>query len=128
MERKKILIIDDEEDLCRLMKLNLESDGRLEVAIAFSGQEGIGKVNKEAFDLVITDFDMPDMNGNEVIDALKQINSSLPVLLFSVYHDDVSTLLPSIKNKANGIINKPIDHSQLHKLIKDALYQDKESS
>lgn len=119
--RKKILIIDDEEDLCRLLKLILEKDGRIHVDTAFSGQEGIDKAKKKAYDLVITDFVMPDMNGNEVIGVLKQINPSLQILLFSVYFDDVSTLSPSIKNKINGIIHKPIDHSQLHKVIDDFL-------
>ncbi len=121
MSLKKILVIDDEQDLCLIMKLNLESTSEYDVSIAFSGQEGLAKAKQTPFDLVITDFNMPDMNGEEVMDALKKINPSLPVLLFSVYHQDSTTLTSNIKNKASGIINKPIDHKQLNKTIKDIL-------
>jgi len=118
---RKILVIDDEKDLCNLMKLNLENTGEFDVTMAFSGQEGIALAKQDKFDLVITDYNMPDMNGEEVMDNLKLINPSLPVLLFSVYHDDDSTLSANIKNKSAGIIAKPIDHSQLHKTIRDVL-------
>lgn len=121
MEKKKILIIDDEEDLCYLMKLNLENSGEFEVFIAFSGQEGIDKFKQVDADLVITDYNMPDMNGGEVMDALKEIKPSLDVLLFSVYHDDTSTLPSHVKEKAAGIIDKPIDRQLLHKKIKEVL-------
>jgi len=121
MSLKKILVIDDEQDLCLIMKLNLESTNEYDVSIAFSGQEGLDKAKQIPFDLVITDFNMPDMNGEEVMDALKKINPSLPVLLFSVYHQDSEKLTSNIKNKASGIINKPIDHKQLNKTIKDIL-------
>ncbi|MFH1622007.1 MAG: response regulator [Candidatus Omnitrophota bacterium] len=118
---RKILVIDDEEDLCNLIKLNLESAGEFKVTMAFSGEEGIAKAQQEKFDLAITDFNMPDMNGEEVIDNLKQINPSLPVLLFSIYHDDNPMFSSNIKKKLSGIISKPIDHSQLCKTINDVL-------
>jgi two-component system response regulator HydG len=126
MDRKKILIIDDEEDLCLLMKLNLESSGEFEVITAFSGQEAISKIKDIAFDLVITDYNMPDMNGEDVINQAKEMKPSLPILLFSVYHDDSFTLTSRIKNKADGIISKPIDHSQLNKVIHEVLNKDKD--
>lgn len=119
MDKKRILIIDDEEDLCHLLKLNLESTGEFEVDTAFSGQSGINKFKEGTFDLVITDFNMPDINGDEVIDALKQKNPSIPILLFSIYHDDSATLPSAVKNKTRGIINKPIDHKQLNSVIND---------
>jgi DNA-binding NtrC family response regulator len=121
MDKKKILVIDDEEDLCFLVKMNLENTGEFEVSTAFSGEEGIKKAKEENVDLVITDFNMPDMNGEEVINALKAIKPSLPVLLFSIYYDDSVTLPSAVKKKANGIICKPIDRDELHKVINDAL-------
>ena len=121
MSKKKILVIDDEEDLCELMKLNLEHTGELEVVIAFSGKDGIDRCKQTEFDLVITDFHMPDMNGEQVLDALKQLRPSVPVLLFSIYHDDDSMLSSSVKEKARGIISKPINHDELYKKINEAL-------
>ncbi|MBL7131530.1 MAG: response regulator [Candidatus Omnitrophica bacterium] len=125
MSKKKILVIDDEEDFCYLMKLNLEGTGDFEVITAFSGQEGIDKSKQMAFDLVIMDLNMPDLSGEEALDTLKQMNPSLPVLLFSVYHDDISTLSSAVKSKADGIIAKPIDHSQLYATINNVLNKSK---
>lgn len=125
MDKKKILIIDDEKDLCELMKLNLESMGKFEVTVAYSGQEGIKKAKETNFDLVISDFSMPGMDGKEVLETLKNFNPLLPVVLFTVYHDDVSTIPRSIKSKADGLINKPIDHEQLYKTINGILEKNK---
>ncbi len=121
MEKKKILIIDDEGDICDMMKLNLESTGEFEVMTATTGEEGVEKAKKTKIDLVISDFYMPGMNGEEVLGAIKEIDSKIPVLLFSIYHDDESTLATSVKKKADGIINKPINHRQLYNAIKGAL-------
>ena len=121
MDKKKILVIDDEADLCELMQMNLESTGEFDVTMAFCGQEGLDKAKAQDFDLVITDFNMPDMNGSEVIDAIRQFKPVLPILLFSVYHDDDSMLSSTIKNKAQGIICKPIDHKELFSKINEIL-------
>lgn len=117
----KILIIDDEEDICEMMKLNLESGGEFQVTTAYSGEDGIEKAKGGDFDLVITDYYMPGVDGGEVIDTMKKLKPHVPVLLFSIYHDDESTLTLSVKKKADGIINKPIHHDQLYTAIKAAL-------
>jgi len=103
------------------MKHNLEHTGEFKVATAFSGKEGLEAVKKSDFDLVITDFKMPDMNGEALLDALKSIDPSLPVVLFSIYHDDCTSIDSSVKNKADGLICKPIDQKQLYKVVKQAL-------
>ena len=64
---------------------------------------------------------MPDMNGEEVMDNIKLAKPDLPVLLFSVYHDDDATLSANIRKKAAGIISKPIDHTQLRETINKVL-------
>ena len=121
MTKKKILLIDDEEDLCKLMKLNLERAGEYEVTTASSGEEGVEKAKAEEFDLVITDFRMPGMNGRAVLQAMKALKPDRPVVLFSIYHDDETRITREIEAQADGIISKPIDHEQLYKTIKDAL-------
>lgn len=121
MDKKKVLIVDDEEELCLLVKHNLEHTGEFKVSTAFSGKEGIEAVKKTDFDLVITDFKMPDMDGEQVLNVIKKSNPELPVILFSIYHDDCASIDASVKNKADGLICKPIDQKQLYKVIKDAL-------
>lgn len=119
--RKKILLIDDEADLCYLMKMNLEFDGLYDVETATSGEDGVKKALANNFDLIITDFRMPGMSGKEVVDRLKEQRPAYPIIIFSIYHDDSITITRDLRNKVDGIISKPIDHSQLTKTIIDAL-------
>ena len=121
MPKKKILVIDDEKNLCILLKSNLENTGEYEVTTAYSGEEGIKKAKETDFDLVITDFKMPGLNGREVLNALKDLKPNSPVVLCSVYHDDPSTVTALDIAKADGIITKPFEHKQLYKTIKDIL-------
>lgn len=121
MSKKRILIIDDEKDLCNITKLNLERTGQYDVTTAYSGREGLDKAKVGLFDLVITDFKMPGMDGQQVLEALKAMRPHAPVVLFSVYHDDPETVTIDIKTKADGLIHKPIDHDQLCRVINDVL-------
>ena len=119
--KKKILLIDDEVSLCKFTKRNLERQGNYEVEVAHSGTEGVEKAQTTKFDLVITDYKMPGMDGKAVLDFLKAKNPRSPVVLFSIYHDDDDKITNDIMSKADGVISKPIDNEQLHKVVKDAL-------
>ena len=121
MSRQRILVIDDEQDLCRVMKLNLERGGAYEVTVAYSGADGLAKAQAASFDLVITDFNMPGMDGAAVLDAVKTLNPRTAVLVFSVYHDDRGRITSSVHRKADGIITKPIDHAKLEAAIQRLL-------
>ena len=121
MSKKKILVIDDEKNLCILLKSNLENTGEYEVTTAYSGEEGLQKAKDVDFDLVITDFKMPGLNGRQVLNALKDMKPYSPVVLCSVYHDDPSTVTALDIAKADGIITKPFEHKQLYRTIKEIL-------
>lgn len=121
MPKKKILVIDDEKNLCILLKSNLESTCEYEVDTAYSGEEGLRKAKETEFDLVITDFKMPGLNGRQVLNALKNMRPYSPVVLCSVYHDDPSTVTALDIAKADGIITKPFEHKQLYSTIKRIL-------
>jgi len=106
-------------------ELNLEATGEYEVVTAYSGEEGLTKAKEVDFDLLITDCKMPGIDGKEVLNDLKEIKPHSPVVIFSIYHNDNSTVTSEIKNKADGIISKPIDHEQFHKIIRDVLASSK---
>lgn len=118
---KTILLIDDEPSICKFTKLNLERSDAYRVTVAGSGEEGLKLAEQRDFDLVITDFRMPGMDGKAVLDVLKATKPQCPVVLFSVYHDDSDTLTDDILAKADGLITKPIDHEQLTRAIEKAL-------
>ena len=121
MAKIRILLIDDEVHLCRMIKLNLERSGGYEIVTAFSGEEGVAKAKEELFDVVITDFRMPGMNGKEVLEALKAFNPKLPVILSSVYHDDPTVITQATDREADGLISKPIDHAKMEAVIQEVL-------
>jgi len=104
-----------------MMKLNLENTGEFEVDAAYSGEEGVVKAKDLCYDLIVTDFSMPGMNGEDVIKQLKEIDERIPIMLFTIYHDDQSMVTEEIKAMADGLIEKPINHEALYKMIKAAL-------
>ena len=121
MEKKRILLVDDEQALCKLTKLNLERTGEFQVTTAYSGEEALGMAKGQDFDLVITDYRMPGMDGKELLEALKALRPNRPVVLFSIYHDDCKTITADLEAKADGLISKPIDHEKLVQTIQEAL-------
>lgn len=83
---KKILIIDDNADLRILLKNLLTSHGYRAFAAA-SGSEGLGIVKTNPPDLIVCDFRLHDMDGREVLQEVREINPSLPVIIITGYSD-----------------------------------------
>ena len=75
---KKILIIDDDMDLCNLLARYLTRQG-FETEIAHSGNKGLARFNEAKFDLVICDYRLGDMEGIEVLTALRKKDSQVQV-------------------------------------------------
>jgi len=121
MGKRKILIIDDEENLAFLMKANLERSGDFEIATARNGKVGLEMAKVTEYDLVITDYKMPVMDGKAVLEALRKMHPNLPIVIFSVYHDDDSTITRELRAQADGVISKPIDNQALSQVIEKAL-------
>jgi CheY-like chemotaxis protein len=82
VSKKTILIIDDEEDFCLFVKLNLEQTGNFEVLTAGSGAEGIGLANRYQPDLILLDIIMPNMTGTQVAEALRndKATKDIPII------------------------------------------------
>ncbi len=102
---KKILIIDDEEDLCFFIKLNLQKTGKYKVLTAFTGTEGIGVAGNEKPDLILLDRVMPDMAGDEVKSILKNNGETkgIPVVFMTAM----------ISPEMGDFIAKPVSISNL---------------
>jgi len=71
MDKKKVLIIDDEENFCKLVKKNIEQAGEFEVSIATNGVDGIKSARKIKPDLILLDIVMPEMDGTDVAALIK---------------------------------------------------------
>lgn len=107
-----ILLVDDNHDLCNMLKLQLEND--YEVHVAYDGKEGLQRVNKHHPDIVITDQMMPNMDGLEFLHRIRtdfQI-SHIPVIILTAKGDDESKT-KAISMGANAYITKPFSKEYL---------------
>src|SRR5215470_7453621 len=82
--KRRILVVDDEPFVCDAVKMMLEFDGHV-VETANSGPEALAVLERATFDLVITDFAMPLMKGDELALTIKARNPRLPVVMITAY-------------------------------------------
>lgn len=113
---KKILIIDDDADLCLLLSRFLTKNG-YQVDVAYSGNKGIAKYKAEGFDAVIADFRLGDMDGVQLIDKLKQLDSRVIVLVITGY-SDIRQAIEIIKMGAYDYIPKPLIPEDVLNILK----------
>lgn len=81
---KRILVVDDEPGIQQSLAMLLGFDGH-QVQVAGSGEEALEKFSVGAFDMVITDFSMAGMKGDELAAALKNLDPTLPILLLTAF-------------------------------------------
>ena len=84
MEKKRILLVDDEESIQLLYREEFEDEGYA-VESAYNGTEALAKFQANPPDLVVLDINMPGMNGIEVLRKMKEINPDLPIILSTAY-------------------------------------------
>jgi CheY-like chemotaxis protein len=119
---KKILIIDDEDDIRLAVKVLLESKG-YEVVEANGGKKGLTLLKKGGIDLVLCDFFMPGMNGRQVIESIRADktlkNTKVIVLTVATFGKEGTAKLKELKVK--DYIQKPFDNKDLLARIKKAI-------
>ena len=104
--KKRILIIDDDFELCLLLNRFLSRNG-YEVEEAWSGMKGIEKFKQGTFDIVICDYKLGDKEGLEVLQEIKAIQPETIVLIITAY-TDIKTAVDFIKSGAYDYISKPL--------------------
>jgi len=105
MHKKRILVVDDEPFVCDAVKMMLAFDGH-DVSTANSAKEALAIYDKGKFDLVITDFAMPVMKGDELAIAIRQRSPEQKILMITAYAE----MLRSRVNPMEGVdfvISKP---------------------
>ena len=116
---KKILIIDDDMDLCTLLARFLTRN-EYEVEMAHSGSKGIAKFNEGRFDLVICDYRLGDMEGINVLTALRKHDPGVKVLMITGY-SDIKTAVEVIKMGAFDYIVKPLIPDEVLSVLNKAI-------
>ena len=102
----KLLLIDDEPDILRVLSMSLKADG-YDVVTAANGTEGVAAFEKEKPDIVITDIKMPGMDGIEVLKKVKERNPDAEVIIITG-HGDIENAIEALKHGASDFINKPV--------------------
>ncbi|MBO5312514.1 MAG: response regulator transcription factor [Clostridia bacterium] len=87
----KILVVEDEKDLNRFVSLSLKNNG-YEVLSCFDGEEALSCIERERFDLVLTDIMMPKMDGFELCSAIRLFEKNLPIIFMTAKDDKISKL------------------------------------
>ena len=114
----KILLIDDEPDIVRVLGISLKADG-YQVIPALSGAEGLEAFAKNKPEIVITDIKMPGMDGIEVLEKIKTIDPNTEVIIITG-HGDIDNTIEALKYGASDFINKPVRDDALSIALKRA--------
>jgi HEAT repeat protein/CheY-like chemotaxis protein len=120
MVKKKILLVDDDKFIVKLLRITLQED--YDTIVAYNGEEAVMRAKVELPHLILLDIMMPKMDGLEVIQALKMDKStiSIPVIIVSAKSQDKD--LENIKKMGvTGYIRKPFNTVKLLQMVVDAL-------
>ncbi len=117
-DRRKILVVDDEERMVRFIRLNLEHDGFL-VSEAFNGKEAIQQLRDVAPDLILLDVMMPDLDGFEVLQRIRE-SSKVPVLMLTAKGEE-DDRVRGLELGADDYITKPFSPREMVSRIKAVL-------
>ena len=109
--KQRILIIEDEPQLARLLQLELQFE-EFEADIAHTGREGLKKFKEENYDLILLDIMLPEMNGMEVLKQIRSSPSYVPIILLTA-KNDVKDKVAGLNLGANDYITKPFEFEEL---------------
>lgn len=111
----KILYIED-DDIARSTTLKLLNNFFTDITIAVDGLDGFDKFLLNKFDLILSDINMPKLNGIEMLKLIREKDSTIPVLLLSAYND-TQYFMQAIELNIDGYIIKPISQEQFTNVI-----------
>jgi len=119
-----VLIVDDEEAFCHLLKKNLEASGEFKVFFAHNGQDGMTLAHTEQPDIILLDVMMPDISGAEVANILKKDEkvSDIPIIfLTAIIKKEEIGIEPMRRIGEYRYIAKPIKTQALIDSIKETI-------
>lgn len=114
-----ILAVDDSEPMRKMVELVLKSGGHT-VDLANDGAEGLRKFRTGKYDLIVTDINMPQMGGIELIGAVREINAEIPILALTTESED-EMRKKGAHAGADGWIVKPFKPAQFLDIIHQIL-------
>lgn len=114
---KKILIVDDEESVRTILKQMLEQGG-FSADAASDGKEALDKLGSSSFDMLISDINMPVMDGVELLKRSKELFPNMPVIFITAFGKD-KIILEAMKTGLSDYIEKPFRIDGVIKTVKE---------
>ncbi|NTX06944.1 sigma-54-dependent Fis family transcriptional regulator [Myxococcus sp. CA051A] len=114
----KVLVIDDEANLRKVLAAMLRRDG-FDVTVAENGEQGLAEFHKNGADIIVTDLVMPKVGGMEVLSTIRSANPDVPVIIITA-HGTVDSAVDAIKAGAFDYITKPFDQTELSAVVAKA--------
>lgn len=118
-QNKRVLVVDDEQGLRDLLHMTLEAEG-YQVMTACDGLEALTLMEKEKFQLVITDIMMPNMDGIKLLEEIKKKDGQIEVIVVTGY-GHIETVEHALKKGAYECILKPYSIDKIIKAVEKAL-------
>ncbi len=125
MDKVRVLIVDDDKDILRMLEFNLQRLGEdYHIVSAKDTDEALQKIEEQWFDLVLTDYMMPGMTGVDLARAVHRLSPDTQIILMTAYAS------PKLRNTTDhigfdGFLNKPFDMEQLRRLVEKTARQSK---
>ncbi|MFC3396427.1 two-component system response regulator GlrR [Brenneria rubrifaciens] len=114
-----LLLVDDDPSLLKLLGMRLASEG-FSVMTAESGQEALRLLNREQFDLVISDLRMDEMDGMALFSEIQRFQPGMPVIILTA-HGSIPDAVAATQQGVFSFLTKPVDRDALYKAIDEAL-------
>lgn len=119
MSRKKALIVDDEPDICELAEITLSRMG-IDTRSAGNIETAKSLLSKESFDLCLTDMNLPDGDGIDLVEFIQQKHSNIPVAVITAY-GNMQLAVRALKVGAFDFVSKPVNLDVLRSLVTSAM-------
>jgi DNA-binding NtrC family response regulator len=117
--KKRILIIEDDEEMRSLLKDFFEEEG-LETDSVNNGSEAFRKLVKESFDLIITDIRMPGLTGLDILPGIKKLHPEAPIIVITAFGTE-EVHRRAIERGATAYLEKPIHFHKLKTMIHEII-------
>ncbi len=120
MDRKSLLIVDDEAGHRQMLRAYLEDEG-FQISEAADGLKAEAKVQERTFDLVLLDLKMPGIDGLEALRRIRSITTAMPIIMMTAY-GTIKSAVEAIKSGAQDFVAKPLDMEGLTLKIRKVLH------
>jgi len=123
-EKRKILIVDDDENICDSLSLILGARG-YEVDIAHTGKEAVKKSNDYIYNLAVLDIRLPDIDGTKLLKAMRETTPKMVKIMLTGY-PELQNAIDALNDGADVYFTKPVDPAKLIEAIEDKLDEQEE--